>query len=372
MIDKKKAISDKAKEIGFDVIKFTKPEINNLDKKHLKKFLEKNHHGQMKWLERHYEKKINPKKVWNEVKTIVILGTNYGSKNNPLEYNLNKDLGNISIYARNIDYHVVIKKKLLILKKWLVKKFGINSKIFIDTSPIFEKSLAQQSGLGWHGKHTNIVSKEFGSWLFLSEIFISTKINIDNKEQDNCGTCNDCIKICPTKAFKKNYELDSRKCISYLTIEHKGPFPVSLRKKIGNKIYGCDDCLSICPWNKFSKETKINDFIEDNQSTNSKLSFFLKFNEEKFTEFFGNSSVKRIGWVSFLRNVLIASGNSKNKTLVKLIEPLLVNKNPLIRGTAIWSIRQLIDKKKFKEIKKNYFHSEDNRYVLFEWSLFKS
>lgn len=368
MINIKKSILNKAKELGFDIVRFVKPKIKKNDVINLKNFLDKKMHGEMKWLENHFEKKINPKKLWKEVKTIVILGLNYTPKNNPLNDNRKKKIANISVYARNKDYHEVIGNKLKKLKNWLKIDLNIESKVYVDTSPVFEKSLAQSSGIGWHGKHTNIVSKKFGSWLFLSEVFLPIEVDTDISELDNCGTCNKCINICPTDAFVDNYKLNTKKCISYLTIEYKGPIPLSLRGKIGNKIYGCDDCLSICPWNKFTSISKEHSLLEKSELKNVNLSFFLKFNKEKFEDFFADSPIKRIGWTSFIRNVLIASANSKNRELLKLITPLLKHSEPIIRGAAVWSMSKLENKKIFKKLKKNLILKEKNNYVLFELS----
>ena len=370
MKTKKSIISKKAKELGFDLIGFTKKSIKNIHKVNLKKFLEKNHHGEMKWLEKHYEKKIEPEKLWNEVRTIVVLGLNYGPQENPIIDNEKKEKANISVYAKNKDYHLVIEEKLRELKKWISDYYKIDSKFFVDKYPVFEKPIAQMAGLGWIGKHTNLVSKKIGSWFFLSEIFLPIDIDLDSEESDHCGSCNSCLDICPTQAFDKAYKIDARKCISYLTIESKGPIPLSLREKIGNKVYGCDDCLSICPWNKFSKPTKQKDFKEIHGSNNS-LIFFLNFNEDKFEKYFKNSAIKRIGWIRFLRNIIIATGNSENRYFIEYLKKYLKHEEPLIRGTSVWAFGQICKNNKEKEnIKKTYLPYEKNEYVNFEWSIF--
>ena len=368
MIEIKKSILNKAYELGFDIVRFVKPQINKKDIKSLKIFLEKKMHGDMRWLENHYEKKIQPTKVWKDVKTIVMLGLNYAPHQNPLKDNLKKNFANISVYARNKDYHEIISNKLAKLKKWIKNDLKIESKIYVDTSPIFEKSLAQSSGIGWYGKHTNIVSKKFGSWLFLSEVFLPILIENDDSELDNCGTCNKCLNICPTDAFIDNYKLNAKKCISYLTIEYKGPIPISLRKKIGNKVYGCDDCLSICPWNKFASETKEQSLKEKMILKDVDLGFFLKFDKKKFDFFFSNSPIKRIGWTRFIRNILIASANSENKELLKYIIPFLNDIEPIVRGAAVWSISQLEEKQLLLKLKNKLMQKEKNSYVLYELS----
>ena len=370
MNTKKKMIIEKSVELGFDVIGFGSPKIEEHVKNNYKIFLNKNYNGQMGWMERHYRIKNNPKKLWKEVKSIMVLGTNYAPEKSPLTDNLKKKNANISVYARNKDYHDVIKEKLKEFKSWFKNELRIDARLFVDTAPIYEKPLAQASGIGWQGKHTNIVSKKFGSWLFLSEIFLPIEIEESFKEIDHCGTCSKCINICPTDAFIDNYKIDARKCISYLTIEHKGPFPLSLRKKIGNKVYGCDDCLAICPWNKFSAKTNLEDLISKKSLLNPQLSSFLKFKKNEFEKVFSDSPIKRIGWVSFIRNIIIASGNSKSRELIEDIKPLLLDSNPIVRGSAVWAYGQLENKSEKRKAKKEFINNEKNRYVLYEWSLF--
>lgn len=364
MKDFKKKIIKKIHAIGFDVVGFTKPSVDEITKKKYLEFLNKNHHGEMRWLERHYEKKIDPKKMWNKVKTVVVIGHNYTPKDNPLKLNNFDNLANISVYAQNEDYHDVIKKKLDKLQCWLLNDKGVESKIFVDSSPVLEKYFAQKSNIGWQGKHTNIVSKKYGSWLFLSEIFLPIKIETKDILEDSCGSCNQCREICPTNALSNSYSIDARKCISYLTIEYKGPIPLSLRKKIGNKVYGCDDCLSICPWNKFASESDEKKYKSIGK--NMDLEFYLKFDEQKFNLFFQNSPIKRIGWTRFLRNIIIASGNSNNKNLFGHIFKHFNNQSSIIRGICIWAIFQLVDKNIKNKLKKQILSFEKNKYVLYE------
>ena len=271
----KNKIRKKILDIGFDSVGFAKPTVDLKTSTEFKNFLNKNYQGEMKWLEKHYEKKKNPKKIWEEVKTIIVVGLNYAPQDNPLKINNFKEKANISVYAKNKDYHVIIKNKLKEFKDWFDREFKLDCKIFVDTAPVMEKYFAKETGVGWQGKHTNIVSKKFGSWLFLSEIFLPIKLENDKPSTDNCGSCNDCITICPTDALVKDSKIDARKCISYLTIEYKGPIPMSLREKIGNKVYGCDDCLSVCPWNKFSEPTKNKNFLTLEKEKD--LKFFLDF-----------------------------------------------------------------------------------------------
>ena len=373
MNNKKKLIIRKAYDLGFQTVGFTKPKISSKDQNNLIKFLENNLFGHMKWLEKHATKKNNPEKLWPEVKTIIVLGLNYAPKKNPLNKNLFKDCANVSVYASNKDYHDVIKRKLAHLQKWLKSNLKIDSKYFVDSAPVFEKPLAQSSGVGWQGKHTNLVSKKFGSWLFLCEIFLPIKIEYDKREMNHCGSCRDCIDICPTHAFLDSYRIDARKCISYLTIEHKGPFPMSLRDKIGNKVYGCDDCLAVCPWNKFKKYTIHKQFIIEEKNENSKIYDLLNLTETQFKKKFKESPILRIGWKRFMRNVLIVAGNSSNRKFILKVKKLLLNDEALIRGTAIWSLGRLMNNEERTFLKKSkIFNAEKNKYVLFEWELFKT
>ncbi len=363
MEELKKKLKKKILTEGFDIVGFATSKVDKETQKNYQNFLNKNYHGEMKWLERHFEKKVNPKKIWDKVETVIVVGLNYSPGTNPLRFNAEKSAANISVYAQNYDYHDIIKEKLINIQDWLISEFNISSKVFVDTSPVMEKYFAQKAKIGWQGKHTNIVSKEFGSWLFLAEIFLPIKIKEEDNLIDNCGTCTKCIDICPTDAILEDNIIDARKCISYLTIEYRGPIPKSLRKKMGNKVYGCDDCLSVCPWNKFSKETNEKKFINDN--FNRDLLFFLNFNETKFKSYFLNSPIRRIGWIRFLRNVIIASGNSKDKNLIKAIYYHLNNCNPIIRGSCIWSLSQLLNDKEIRLLRTK-LKNEKNKYVLYE------
>ncbi len=356
-----------SKKLGFDVIGFAKPNLKNEVKRNLNDFLKSNYHGEMDWLKKNKTRRESPKNIWNDVKTIISLGVNYGPDEDPLKLIKEKELGNISVYARGEDYHKIIKKNLKIFGSWLTNKLNCEIKVFVDTAPIMEKNIAELAGLGWQGKHTNLVSKDFGSWLFLAEIFIDKNIEIDMPEQDNCGTCTKCQDICPTNAFTEEYKLDARKCISYLTIEHKSQIPIQFRKKIGNRIYGCDDCLAICPWNKFAKKSKEIRFTTKEKTINFSLSKLSKLEDKTFREFFSGSPIKRVGRDRFLRNVMIAIGNSGKKSLSKDIIPKIYDKSPLVRGAAIWAIRNLLDDSEIKEIKEKSLNEERDILVKKEW-----
>jgi len=366
MKTKKYSITKKVKEIGFDLFGFTRPIVIQKDKKNYRFFLDNNYHGQMTWLEKHFEKKINPKKLWKKTKSILVLGLSYSPDENPFHYNENKCIGNISIYARNRDYHSVIKEKLKKLQDFLNNSLSIESRSFVDSAPVFEKSLAQQAGLGWIGKHTNLVSRKIGSWFFLAELYLSEIIPPDDSELDHCGSCDLCIRVCPTGAIVDEFTIDARKCISYLTIEHKTHIQKDFRIKIGNRIFGCDDCLAVCPWNKFAK--KYNDiklsYIEKLHMPN--LKFLLSFSENDFKIYFVGTPIRRLGFDRFMRNVLIAAANSKDLCLIDNVLKNLDSRNELIRAMAVWALFCL-SKSNFLLEKKKRLDAEESYYVRQEW-----
>ena len=363
----KNIIQKKSKEFGFDIMRVTDPKINKEDNIYMKEFLDKNYHGDMDWLKKNIERRMSPKKIWEDTKSIIILGVNYGPDHNPMKNLESKEIGNISVYARGNDYHDIIKKNLKQFGRWIVSETNSEIKVFIDTAPIMEKPLAQRAGLGWQGKHTNLVSKKYGSWLFLASIFTNLNLEIDKEEEDHCGSCNNCLEICPTNAFVKPYKLDARKCISYLTIEHKGIIPNELRSKIGNRIYGCDDCLAVCPWNKFAKESSEIKFKQKNPTSFYELKNLSLLDESKFRKIFSKSPIKRIGRNRFLRNVLLAIGNSKLKDLKNQVNKNLLDDSPLVRGAAVWALNQLVDGEELKKTKIKMLSIEKNEAVRKEW-----
>jgi epoxyqueuosine reductase len=331
LIEKESSILIAAKNFGFDVASIIDiSETKNLETE-LNQFLENKYHGEMDWLEKRKEYRSDPKKLWVEAKSILILGSNYHFNTNSLDLLNKKDVGIISVYARGRDYHLSIKKKLKAFSRWILDNHECQIKYFVDTAPVMEKPLAMQAGIGWQGKHTNIVSKEYGSWLFLSSIFLNIKLKSNSESNDHCGTCNKCIDICPTNAIIAPYKIDAKKCISYLTIEHKSHIPKEYRKQIGNRIYGCDDCLAICPWNKYAKKTNDADFFPRNELIEPTLRSFLALDDSEFRKNFSGSSIKRVGRDRFIRNVLVAVGNSNNQNFVKDIIPLLEDSSELVR-----------------------------------------
>ncbi len=339
-------IKSLAKSHGFDDCRITKPKLSKYIQKNLKNFILKKHHGDMYWLESTYFRRKSPENLWPEAKTAIVLGLNYGPIKNPISKNKENNFANISVYAEGDDYHKVLKGKLKRFASQLFPIFNNNYKnkldlkVFVDTAPLMEKPLAQLAGIGWQGKHTNLVSKKFGSWLFLGVILLNQEIKIDQSEKNNCGSCTACLDVCPTNAFSKPYQIDARKCISYLTIEYSGNITDSLMDKIGNKVYGCDDCLAICPWNKFAK--KSSEIKLQVVNKNLSLSYLLKLNEEDFKKTFSRSAIKRIGRDKFVRNCCIAAGNSKNKKLLKILKFLSINdQSEIVKNSSLWAIKKL-------------------------------
>jgi epoxyqueuosine reductase len=295
----------------------------------------------MDWMARNADRRGDPRMLWTDAHAVVMLGVSYAPHADPLAILKERMRGAISVYAQGDDYHEVIKPRLKALGRWLVENAGGDVKVFVDTAPVMEKPLAQAAGLGWQGKHTNLVSRTHGSWLFLGAIFTTLDLPADLEERDYCGTCRACLDICPTAAFPAPYRLDARRCISYLTIEHKGPIPRTLRPLIGNRIYGCDDCLAVCPWNKFAQAGHEARLAARDARRAPDLADLTKLDDAGFRALFTKSAVKRIGRPRFLRNVLIAIGNSGNTALASEAERLLDDDSPLVRGAAVWALGRL-------------------------------
>ena len=361
----------KAREIGFDVCGVARPKIDPRNQKRLDEFVAGGEYGSMAWMNdpERLPRRRDPEMLWPDVKSVIVLGSNYGPAENPMALLDHPDRAMISVYAKNRDYHDLIKKRLKQLARWIVEQSGgaEQVKVFVDTAPVLEKPLGQASGVGWQGKHTNLVSREFGSWLFLGEVFTTLKLTEAAPEIDHCGSCSKCLSACPTDAFPEPYKLDARKCISYLTIEHDGLIPHEFRKPMGNRIYGCDDCLSVCPWNKFASRTEELAFIPRAELTAPRLADFLELDDAEFRAFFTGSPIKRIGRAKFLRNVLIAAGNSGAPHLATRIEVLLGDESPVVRGTAVWALSQLLDDAAFSVLQVRYSRQEEDALVRDEW-----
>jgi epoxyqueuosine reductase len=337
----KKLIHKRALALGFDTVGFTAPIVAPRAQEGLQEFIQRGYHGDMQWLENNLERRADPAALWAQAKSIVVVGHNYAPAQNPLDKLADKSHGNISCYAQGDDYHDVIKKKLRDLASWMATEFSCEVKLFVDTAPVMEKTLAASAGIGWQGKHTCLVSREFGSWLFLGNIFTTLELAPAVAESDRCGTCTRCIDICPTQAFTGERKLDARKCIAYLTNEHKGQIPLELRKAIGNRIYGCDDCLAVCPWNKFADASRESAYHARAELKNPKLHDLLLLDDAAFRALFRKSPVKRIGRNRFIRNVLVAAGNSNDVSLREIISSLASDPSPLVAEMAAWALGEL-------------------------------
>jgi epoxyqueuosine reductase len=320
----------------------------------------------MRWLETEAARRAEPRALWPEALSVVMVGLNYGPDSDPLANLTNRDRATISVYARNRDYHELIKGRLKVLAGRFKARTGGEVKVFVDTAPLMEKPLAQAAGLGWQGKHTNLVSREFGSWLFLGAIVTSLALPTDTPAIDACGTCRACLDVCPTNAFPAPYQLDARRCISYLTIEHEGPIPQEFRKAIGNRVYGCDDCLAVCPWNKYAQVTREAKLKAAAEGNAPRLVDLAALDDAAFRRRFSASPIKRIGRDRFVRNVLVAIGNSSEPTLAFAAEARLADASPLVRGAAVWALSELLPQPRFEALKAQH-RSETHADVVAEW-----
>ncbi|MGB1547318.1 MAG: tRNA epoxyqueuosine(34) reductase QueG [Alphaproteobacteria bacterium] len=361
------SIRTKAKALGFDAVGFLAAETDAELRQNLGHFLEKGYHGDMAWLAKSLARRADPHVLWPEAKSIIVLGMNYAPAEESLSLLESTNLGNVSVYARGEDYHKTIKKRLKQLAGWIATAFACEVKVFVDTAPLMEKPLAEKGGIGWQGKHTNLVSRRYGSWLFLGEILTTLDLPPDAPEKDHCGDCHACLDVCPTQAFPKPYVLDARRCISYLTIEHKGVIPREFREPMGNRIYGCDDCLAVCPWNKFAEQTKEYAFQPRAELRAPELTELLGLDDAAFRARFAGSAIKRIGHPRFLRNVLIALGNSGDSRALPAVERRLADPAPLVRGMAVWALQRLMDAKSFAHLRAQYAPSETDGDVGAEW-----
>ncbi|HEY4940145.1 MAG TPA: tRNA epoxyqueuosine(34) reductase QueG [Rhizomicrobium sp.] len=339
--DPRGAIAQRARAEGFDVVRFAPAQAPPRAPERLGAFLADGRQGTMDWLERNAGRRADPLTLWPQARSVIMLGLNYGPDGDPLAILAKRAAGAISVYAQGEDYHDVIKAKLKRLAGGIARDFACEVKVFVDTAPVMEKPIAEGAGIGWQGKHTNLVSREFGSWLFLASIFTSLALKPDAAEADHCGQCTRCLDICPTKAFPAPYQLDARRCISYLTIEHKGHIPREFREAIGNRIYGCDDCLAVCPWNKFAAAGRENRLQARADLAAPLLRDLARLDDAAFRALFRKSPVKRIGRDRFVRNVLIAIGNSGDMALAAEAEHLLGDPSPLVRAMAVWALGHL-------------------------------
>ncbi len=342
--DVKAAIRTKALHLGFDAVGFAPAHLAPEAAERLAAFLGAGHHGEMAWMADRATERAHPQALWPDARTVICLGLSYAPDGDPLDALGRPAHGNISVYARHRDYHAVVKGMLKHLAAFVASRFGPAVKVFVDTAPVMEKPLAQQAGLGWQGKHTNLVSRTHGSWLFLGEIMTSLPFEPEPPHDDCCGTCTRCLDVCPTAAFPAPYRLDATRCISYLTIEHAGPIPHALRPLMGNRIYGCDDCLAVCPWNRFARDaarTTHPKLAARNDLRSPHLEELAALDDAAFRRLFAGSPVKRIGRDRFVRNVLIAIGNSADPQLLASAERLLSDADPVVAEAAAWAAARL-------------------------------
>ena len=334
-------IGREAKACGFSAFAITAPDAIPLAGERLAAFVDAGRHGTMTWMAETLARRSDPRTLWPNVRSVIMLAMNYGPETNPLATLDLPDRAGISVYARHRDYHDVVKGRLKEIAGKLASRSGAEVKVFVDTAPVMEKPLAAAAGLGWQGKHTNLVSRTLGSWFFLGSIFTTAELEPDRPETDHCGSCRACLDACPTDAFPAPYQIDARRCISYLTIEHKGPIPLEFRAAMGNRIYGCDDCLAACPWNKFAAVASEAKLIARQELNEPALADLLVLDDAAFRVLFSGSPVKRIGRDRFIRNCLIAAGNSGLPALLEQVEPLLSDASPLVRGAAVWAFSRL-------------------------------
>ncbi len=357
------ALEDK----GFDAVGFTRPTAIAHAADGLRRFLREGRHGTMDWMEKRSDRRAAPHALWPQARTVIVAAMNYGPLTSPRASLALKDRGTISCYAQGKDYHDVMKKRLKAVARWMADHYGCTVKVFVDTAPVMEKPLAMAAGLGWQGKHTNLVSRDFGSWLFLGSIFTDLDLTVDAPYTDHCGTCRACLDACPTDALPAPYEIDARRCISYLTIEHKGSIPRPLRQPIGNRIYGCDECLAVCPWNKYARAAREMAFHPHPARTAPSLADLARLDDAAFRALFAGSAVKRIGRNRFVRNVAIAIGNSEDPALRPDVERLLGDSSALVRAMAVWALARLASRARLEALARRHLPLEGDAEVRQEW-----
>lgn len=365
----KRELVERARAEGFDAVRVTGPDSIPEARLRLADWLAAGHHASMDWMAETAERRASPRALWKDVRSVIVLAMNYGPADDPMDLLTRRSHGVISAYARNRDYHDIIKGKLKQVAGLLAARAGADVKVFVDTAPVMEKPLAQAAGLGWAGKHSVIVSREFGGWLLLGVIYTTAELPPDPPERDHCGSCRRCLDICPTDAFPAPYQLDARRCIAYLTIEHKGPIALEFRTAIGNRVFGCDDCLAVCPWNKFAAVAREAKLIAREDTTAPPLADLARLTDAAFRERFAGSPVKRTGRERFIRNVLIAIGNSGDADLIPAARDLLADPAPVIRGAAVWALSRLVEPDAFATLAGSHLPQEEDDDVAGEWRL---
>ena len=357
-----------AQKEGFAFVRVAPAHLPEASGKGLASFLDDNFEGDMTWMRESANRRSQPTHMWPLARSAIVCAMNYGPDHDPMENLAATNYGNISVYARGRDYHDVIKGKLKQLAGRFAAKSGAAVKVFVDTAPLMEKPLAAEAGAGWQGKHTNLVSREAGAWLFLGVILTDAELPYDSSEQDHCGSCTKCLEVCPTKAFPAPYRLDARRCISYLTIEHKGQIPLEFRPLIGNRIFGCDDCLAVCPWNKYAVLASEVKLQARKASILPPLAELMTLDEPSFRSRFAGTPVRRAGYERFMRNVLVAVGNSGDATLAELVKTHLGSNSSMVRGMAVWALQRILDLKSYHELEMTLISKEHDPMVLTEWA----
>jgi epoxyqueuosine reductase len=354
-------------EQGFGSLGVTRPASVARSGDRLREFVALDRHGDMNWLSDRIDWRADPTALWPDARSVVMLTTSYAPEHDPLQLLKRQNRGVISAYAARRDYHDVVKKRLKVLARWLVAETGCDVKVFVDTAPVMEKPLAAAAGVGWQGKHTNLVSRQDGSWTFLGAIFTTLDLPGDQPSGDHCGTCSRCLDICPTAAFPAPYQLDANRCLAYLTVEHQGMIPVEFRHAMGNRIFGCDDCLATCPWNRFAGESRDQKLTLQDELLNPPLGDLLALDDAAFRAMFAQTPVKRLGRNRFLRNVLVAAGNSGDPALLPRVRALLDDASPLVRGSAVWALSK-IDPELAEAEKTGRLERESDVAVRAEWT----
>ena len=361
-------LTEKARALGFDAIGFTPAETGAQTAARLAQFVDAERHGTMDWMRETLERRAHPRSLWPEARTAIVVALNYGPEGDPLATTRRPEAGTVSVYARGRDYHDIVKGRLKELAQAVVKLTdGAEVKVFVDTAPLMEKPLAMSAGIGWQGKHTNLVSRSFGSWLFLGVVLSAAEIAPDTPTGDVCGSCRACLDACPTGAFPAPYQIDARRCVSYLTIEHKGHIDADLRPGIGNRIYGCDDCLAVCPWNKFAQSGREAKLKARDDLAAPPLDRLVRLDDAGFRALFSGSPIKRIGRDRFVRNVMIAIGNSKAEALLPRALEALDDASPLVRAMAAWACRRLMGEAAFAALAADRLGRETDEDVRAEW-----
>jgi epoxyqueuosine reductase len=361
-------IRAEARTLGFDLCRFTDIDERWPAAARLAQYVAQGRHGEMAWMAETLPRRGHARAMWPDARSAIVLGVNYGPDEDPLAVLAQPTRGAISVYARGDDYHELIKSRLKALGRWLQGRFGGELKVFVDTAPLMEKPLAERAGIGWQGRHTNLVSREFGSWLFLGSILTTLELSPDDPEPMSCGTCRACLEACPTNAFPAPFQLDARRCISYLTIELKGPIPREFREPLGNRIFGCDDCLAVCPWNKFAQASREQKLHARETLRAPDLAELSRLDDPAFRALFSKSPVKRTGRERFLRNVLYAIGNSGEPALAAEAERLLDDPAPVVRGAAVWALSRLAEPDAFAGLRDARLSSEPDPLVREEWT----